>query len=133
MGVGTHRAVALSMTRLKVLRQRLPRHEMYVARPLPTAKHTNPFYSRPEFRRWRAQVLQRARRRCEWVLDNGAVCGVSNPKMYADHIVELSDGGAEFDPSNGQCLCASHHTFKTNLVKKGRVAWSKWRQGVSED
>ena len=33
--------------------------------------------------------------------------------MFADHIVELKDGGAPYDLNNGQCLCGSCHTRKT--------------------
>ena len=33
--------------------------------------------------------------------------------MFADHIVERKDGGADLDPRNGQCLCGRHHTMKT--------------------
>jgi hypothetical protein len=43
--------------------------------------------------------------------------------VYADHIVELRDGGSLTDPSNGQCLCRSHHEIKTPkailLLSKG--------------
>jgi hypothetical protein len=41
--------------------------------------------------------------------------------MFADHIVELKDGGAAFDVANGQCLCGSHHTLKTNAERARRM------------
>jgi len=40
--------------------------------------------------------------------------------MFADHIKELSDGGERFALSNGQCLCGSHHTLKTNRERARR-------------
>lgn len=123
------RAAALPVGRLRALRFTLPRYDLHVAKPLQVAKYTSPFYSTPEFRRWRAVVVQRARRRCEWVKDDGSVCGVSDVKMYADHVVEVKDGGAEFDPSNGQCLCARHHTIKTNQVRRAREAWAAAQGG----
>jgi hypothetical protein len=42
--------------------------------------------------------------------------------MFADHIHERRDGGARYDPSNGQCLCGRHHTIKTSLEKARRAA-----------
>lgn len=112
------------MARLKVLRFRLPRHDLHIAKPLPLAKRTDPFYSKPEFRVWRKVVVDRANRRCEFVEADGAVCGVSDPRMYADHVVEVRDGGAQFDPSNGMCLCARHHTIKTIRVKRERESFA---------
>jgi 5-methylcytosine-specific restriction protein A len=45
--------------------------------------------------------------------------------MYADHIIELRDGGHPFDPRNGQCLCAVHHEKKTFKARQLRTnAWS---------
>jgi hypothetical protein len=40
--------------------------------------------------------------------------------MFADHIVELNDGGAPFDVANGQCLCGAHHTAKTADARGAR-------------
>jgi hypothetical protein len=41
--------------------------------------------------------------------------------MYADHIVELRDGGALLDLNNGQCLCGSHHEIKTMTARAHRL------------
>jgi signal transduction histidine kinase len=41
--------------------------------------------------------------------------------MYADHIIELRDGGQPFDLNNGQCLCASHHELKTMQARARRL------------
>ena len=53
---------------------------------------------------------------------HGHRCSRAQPehRMYADHIVEIKDGGSILDVTNGQCLCYSHHTIKTNEVKKKR-------------
>jgi hypothetical protein len=80
-------------------------------------------YRSPEYVRWREAVIARAGRRCEAV-DNGQRCRKAEPRsrMFADHKVELRDGGAPFDVDNGQCLCGAHHTAKTALAKASRRA-----------
>jgi len=40
--------------------------------------------------------------------------------MFADHIIEIKDGGARLDPANGQSLCGKHHTIKTAEQKASR-------------
>jgi 5-methylcytosine-specific restriction enzyme A len=40
--------------------------------------------------------------------------------MFADHVVELRDGGSPFDLANGRCLCGAHHTRKTNEARAKR-------------
>jgi len=79
-------------------------------------------YNTPEFRAWRALVIARAGRRCQAMDERGHRCSKGRPehRMYADHIVELRDGGQAFDVSNGQCLCASHHTLKTMQARYRR-------------
>ena len=82
-------------------------------------KRAEPFYSTPEFRKWRAIVIGRAGGMCQW-----PGCGTTDGRMYADHIVERKDGGADLDPANGQCLCAGHHSVKTVGERKKRLACS---------
>ena len=86
-----------------------------IAKPPP--KTVDPFYLTPEYRRWRALVVARAGYKCQ-------DCG--NPgylfRLYADHIVEIKDGGAPLDPANGRCRCASCHTTKTNTARAARQA-----------
>lgn len=79
-------------------------------------------YTTPQYRAWRSVVVARAGARCEAV-DHGYRCSKAYPehRMYADHIVEIKDGGAVHDVSNGQCLCRSHHELKTIKVKKMRL------------
>ena len=85
-------------------------------------KVKDPIYDSPDFRTWRALVYQRAGYRCEAVDRYGLRCSKAAPqhRLYADHIVELKDGGSLTDPANGQCLCAAHHTTKTNVVRVQR-------------
>lgn len=79
-------------------------------------------YTTPEFRAWRAQVMARAGARCEAVDDHGHRCTKASPdhRMYADHIIELRDGGAVHDVNNGRCLCRSHHELKTIAARMRR-------------
>lgn len=82
----------------------------------PPAKTADPHYARPEHLVWRATVIRNAKGRCQW-----PGCGRAEAMMFADHIVELQDGGAPFDPANGQCLCGSHHTIKTHQARAERM------------
>lgn len=104
------------MSRLTTMPPRLARARQSIAKPIPKVKDS--IYSTPEFREWRRIVVSRAGNRCEQ-------CGSDSGRMYADHIVELKDGGAPFDPSNGQCLCATHHGLKTAQEKRARQAEQK--------
>lgn len=86
----------------------------------PPEKTADPHYFSPEHRAWREQVVARAGGRCEWRLEGALRCGRAERRMFADHIVELKDGGAPFDPANGQCLCGRHHSLKTARVRAER-------------
>ena len=85
------------------------------------AKTAATIYQSPEFRAWRETVITRAAGQCEAV-NNGARCRKAQPRhrMFADHKIELTDGGAPFDPDNGQCLCGAHHSAKTFAARAGR-------------
>lgn len=65
----------------------------------------NPVYSSPMHMAWANEVRKRAGHACQQ-------CGKQGSRLYADHIVELRDGGT-WDIANGQALCASCHTNKT--------------------
>jgi 5-methylcytosine-specific restriction protein A len=88
----------------------------------PSPRQMDPVYNKPEFQLWRARVVERAGYRCEAV-DNGDRCSKAQPehRVYADHIIELRDGGQPFDLNNGQCLCASHHEKKTVAARARRL------------
>ena len=73
-------------------------------RSVPWPRHSD--YFNNEYPKWSKQVRQRVNYTCEQ-------CGRNDGRMFADHIVELKDGGAPYDLNNGQCLCGSCHTRKT--------------------
>ena len=89
--------------------------------PLPP-KVKDQVYTTPDFRLWRMMVVTRAGARCEAVDAHGHRCTKAWPehRMYADHIIELRDGGSLLDIANGRCLCASHHQLKTVAVRTRR-------------
>src|SRR5215470_3184794 len=93
-----------------------------------TAKR-DPLYATPEFRAWRAKVVARAGGRCE-VVTHGYRCTKAQPihRLFADHVIEVKDGGAPFDVANGQCLCGPHHLMKTAQARRNRET----RRGVVE-
>lgn len=78
--------------------------------------HTN------DYRTWREIVINRASGRCEAITNAGTRCLKAAPRhrMFADHRTEIRDGGAPFDPANGQCLCGAHHTAKTAQARAAR-------------
>jgi hypothetical protein len=92
-------------------------------------KERNAIYNSREFQAWRGRVIARAGARCEATDAHGNRCPKAYPKhrVYADHIVELRDGGQPFEVANGQCLCASHHELKTHSARNQRLSCSKGR------
>lgn len=99
--------------RLRAVGSPLRTLDLTTARPAP--KRADPIYHSPEYQRWRAIVIERAGGRCQ-------VCGRSDGRLYADHIREIKDGGAPFDPANGQALCHAHHQAKTAAERAKRMA-----------
>jgi 5-methylcytosine-specific restriction enzyme A len=85
-------------------------------------KFSDERYTTPDYRAWRSLVVRRAGGRCEAV-EQGYRCTKASPdhRMFADHIIELKDGGSAFDPNNGQCLCSSHHVRKTIAARSKRL------------
>jgi hypothetical protein len=88
----------------------------------PQLKRADALYLTYAYEVWRKAVVFRAGHRCQ-AMDGGRRCSKAAPqhRMFADHIVELQDGGAPFDPANGQCLCGAHHTAKTVMVRALRL------------
>lgn len=115
------------MTRLRTLGPLVRTIDTSTTRlPKALLKQKDPIYDTPQFRAWRAQVVAHAGGRCE-AEDNGQRCGKAQPqhRMYADHVVELKDGGSLLDLNNGQCLCAVHHERKTFAIRQLRSdLWS---------
>jgi hypothetical protein len=69
-------------------------------------KQRDAIYATDDHVEWSKAVRMRAGWCCE-------KCGRRDARMFADHIIELSDGGQQHDLGNGQCLCGSCHTIKT--------------------
>ncbi|HEX4302847.1 MAG TPA: HNH endonuclease signature motif containing protein [Rhizomicrobium sp.] len=109
------------MAKLRMLGARIATIDTRAVKPPP--KTVDPFYLMPEHVAWAAAVIAKAGMRCEWV-ENGRRCTKSAPehRMFADHMKERRDGGAPFDPANGQCLCGSHHSLKTARERARRAA-----------
>jgi 5-methylcytosine-specific restriction enzyme A len=78
-------------------------------------KRADPFYLSPEWRDLVADLLRLRGRRCQQ-------CGRTNTRIYADHILELADGGARLDHSNVQLLCGACHTRKSQAERARRQA-----------
>ena len=85
-------------------------------------KVADKFYQTPGYLAWRDLVIARAGGRCEAVDDRGRRCPKARPRhrVFADHKHEIRDGGARFDPANGECLCGSHHSAKTARARAAR-------------
>lgn len=73
-------------------------------------------YQSPEWKRLRADVLERERY-CR-------MPGCNTMATDVDHIVPLADGGAPFDRKNVQPLCKFHHSQKT-----AREVWHTKKAG----
>jgi 5-methylcytosine-specific restriction endonuclease McrA len=99
-----------------MLRPKVETIDASIAQPPP--KTVDSIYQTPEYANWRALVIGRARGFCQ-------KCPREGVRLFADHIIELKDGGAAFDPTNGQALCGSCHTKKTAEARAARQ-----RQGV---
>jgi 5-methylcytosine-specific restriction protein A len=85
----------------------------------PPAKVPAPIYSTPQYKQWRKQVIMRAGGRCQ---DPQCLHPTRRPsRLFADHIVELRDNGAPFDPANGMVRCGSCHTRKTADARARRM------------
>lgn len=107
-----------SQPRLRTVGPRIAVVDTSTARPPP--KTVDPFYHSPEYLEWRAIVIDRANGRCQ-----DPLCKAPHRTgivLFADHIKELKDGGAKYDPANGLARCGSCHTRKTNEARAARMA-----------
>lgn len=109
------------MVKLKAHQPRLTATDTRKLRPPP--KTVDPHYNTPGHKAWRAEVMRKAGNRCQWTVA-GDRCRYAAPRhrMFADHIRELRDGGAPFEPANGMCLCSTHHVLKTMATRARRMA-----------
>ena len=106
------------MARLATIQPRLRTLDQRPAQEPP--KVADSHYGTPEHRQWRAAVIARAGGRCQ-----DPECQTPNRtviRLFADHIVELRDGGAATDVRNGMARCGSCHTLKTNAERAKRQA-----------
>jgi len=79
--------------------------------------------SRCDWNYIRNKVRRRDKWKCQWVLENGTICGL--PAKDVDHIIELADGGCFHDLSNLRSLCKPHHKRKTAASRKARAERKK--------
>lgn len=96
---------------MKIIDRRLATLDRRTVRP--REKVADAIYNSPEHKAWALAVKERARWACE-------DCG-SRGRLYADHIVELQDGGLPFDVNNGAARCASCHQLKTARERAKRA------------
>lgn len=66
------------------------------------------FYHGARWKRLRAWFLRR-HPLCEMCVQAGHI----TPATVVDHIKEIADGGARYDPDNLQALCIACHNIKT--------------------
>jgi hypothetical protein len=105
--------------KLKLLAPRLRRLDTTTAKVPP--KRADPFYLAPEWRALVARLIRQRGRRCE-------CCGATHDadgqpvRIIADHVVELKDGGAPFDPRNIRLMAAGCHNRKTAKARDERFA-----------
>ena len=101
---------------LKLIEPRIKARAASRVRMLPTEGGANAaHYQSDGHKAWAAAVKRRDGYRC-------VVPGCdSKGRVIADHIVEITDGGARFDPSNGETLCIACHNRKTAAAKAKRL------------
>ena len=101
--------MARFVARIPTMRPRIPTFDPRRVKPPP--KVADGIYSTPEYRQWRAIVIAGAGGRCQDPMCTAP--GRRGIRLFADHVRELRDGGAPFDPRNGLARCGSCHTRKT--------------------
>jgi 5-methylcytosine-specific restriction endonuclease McrA len=100
---------------LPTLKPRPRAMSLHTANPPP--KRADTFYFSAEWLALRDRVRREARGRCQM-----PGCGRMERRMFVDHVVELTDGGAPLDRANVWLLCGSCHTHKTAAERARRTA-----------
>ena len=100
---------------MKMLQPRVTVANMQTAMPQP--KIANPFYNSRGWIELRDRVRREAGGRCQT-----PGCGRAERRMFADHIVELQDGGAPLERSNAWLQCGACHSRKTAAERAKRMA-----------
>ncbi|WP_073051991.1 HNH endonuclease [Kaistia soli] len=85
---------------------------------MPPPKVANPFYLSTAWRALVAEVTAERGPLCQDPLCKRASRYAS--RVFADHVVELQDGGAPLDKGNILLRCGSCHTRKTLAVRAER-------------
>lgn len=100
------------VTRIKMLKNRLPELDLRTAREAP--KTADRIYSSSQWLGLMARLKRERGAKCEQ-------CGATGRKIYGDHVVELQDNGAAFDAGNVRLLCAPCHGAKTARRRAERL------------
>lgn len=87
----------------------------------PRPKVAEGFYSTPEWKALRAQLIRQRGAACEGT-EHSPAASRTGHRLFADHVIELRDGGAPLDPTNVQLLCGACHTRKTAAARAARYA-----------
>ena len=85
-----------------------------------TLKVADPLYGAAVWVALRQRLLRERGAHCESPLCTSPHRGADGV-IYADHIVELADGGAPLDERNVQLLCRSCHKIKTAYTRGERA------------
>lgn len=102
------------MGRLRLIGQRIP--TLRVERAAPPPKVADHFYQSPEWREFSTAVKKERGYGCEV-----AGCGYRGPRIIADHIIEVKDGGALLDRRNILLRCTPCHNTKTAQAQRQRA------------
>ena len=103
------------MTKIRAAK---PRIAMNGQRITPPPKVRAQVYGTPRHRAWAAEVVRRSGGVCQDVTCSNPISG---GRLFADHKVELRDGGG-FNLANGVALCGACHTRKTLAERARRAA-----------
>lgn len=87
----------------------------------PANKHVDPFYATAEWRAFQRTIVAERGRICEDPRCDGRTHR-PGMRVFADHVQELKDGGAPFDPANIMLRCGASHSRKTAKARADRFA-----------
>jgi 5-methylcytosine-specific restriction enzyme A len=85
-------------------------------------KKAEPFYLSPEWKALMRHLIKVRGRRCEDT-EHDRTKPREGVRLYGDHVIEISDGGARLDPSNIMLRCAPCHGRKTAAERAKRARW----------
>jgi 5-methylcytosine-specific restriction protein A len=104
--------------RLQTLRHKLKpsaRTGVVVVKP----KQVDQFYHSAEWKALMTKVIKERGRRCQ-DKRHDPTTPRDGVRLYGDHVIEISDGGAKLDPSNVLLRCAVCHGRKTTEARTAR-------------